>query len=111
MARNQTGSVIERINEDIQTGALQHLYVLFGDEAYLKDQFKHRLIEALMPENASMNYTAFTGKKTDAGEVCALAQTVPFLADHRLIVLEDTQYFKKAQDEMVELIKAIPEEV
>ena len=54
MARNEAGSVINRISEDIRSGKLEHLYVLFGEEAYLKDQFKRQLTEALMPENPSM---------------------------------------------------------
>ena len=111
MARNEAGSVINRISEDIRSGKLEHLYVLFGEEAYLKDQFKRQLTEALMPENPSMNFSAFSGKGVDPGEICSLAQTLPFLADHRLILLEDTQFFKKANDAMVELIKAIPKEV
>lgn len=109
--RTDASSVINRIREDIRTGSLEHLYLLFGDEAYLKEQFKNQLKEALMPENESMNYSAFSGKSVDPGEILSLADTMPFLSDHRLILLEDTNWFKKAPNEIVAFVKDIPENV
>ena len=112
MARdNQASSVINRIREDIRSGSLEHLYLLFGEEAYLKEQFKNQIKEALMPENESMNFSAFAGKSVDPAEVLSLADTLPFLSDHRLILLEDTNWFKKAPDEIVAFVKDIPENV
>ncbi len=108
---DSAGSVIRRLNEDIKNNSFEHVYLLFGDEAYLRDQFRDNLISALMPAQPPMNYSHFSGNKINTDEVLSLASTVPFLAEHRLIVLEDTGYFKKSSDKLAGLIEKIPEAV
>ena len=41
-----------------------------------------------------MNCSRYEGKKTDIKEVIDLAETLPFFAERRLIVFEDTVFFK-----------------
>ena len=111
MARTDTvSSVIARITGDIKKKTYTHVYVLTGDEAYLRDQFKNNLKNALMPGNPSMNFTVYSGKKTDPKSIVQMADTLPFLADHRLILIEDSGFFKSANDQMVELIESVPDE-
>ena len=111
MARTDTVStVIARITGDIKSKTYAHVYILTGDEAYLRDQFKNNLKNALMPENPSMNFTVYSGKKIDPKSVVQMADTLPFLAGHRLIMIEQSGFFKSANDQMVELISAVPEE-
>ncbi len=103
------GPAVQRIADDIKNRTFSHLYVLCGDEVYLRDQFKNNLKNALMPQNPSMNFTCYAGKKVNPKEICQMADTMPFLSGHRLILLEDTEFFKKAPDMMVELIGSIPD--
>ena len=111
MARTDTvSSVIARITGDIKNQTFAHVYVLTGDEAYLRDQFKNNLKNALMPENPSMNFTVYSGKKTDPKSLIQMADTLPFLADHRLIMIEESGFFKSADDHIIDLIGALPEE-
>lgn len=112
MARTDTvSSVIARITGDIKNQTYAHIYVLTGDEAYLRDQFKNNLKNALMPGNPSMNYTVYSGNKIDPKSLIQMADTLPFLADHRLILIEESGFFKSANDQMVELIGNLPEEL
>ena len=104
-------SVISRISSDIKNQTWAPVYVLYGDEVYLKDQFKTNLKNALMPDNASMNYSVYAGSKIDPKAVCQTADTMPFLADHRLILIEDSGFFKSASDPMIELVAHLPENV
>ena len=39
---------MNRINEDIKTGQLKQIYLLYGEEAYLRKQYRDRLKEALI---------------------------------------------------------------
>lgn len=112
MARTEpVNSMIARLNDDIKNHTFSHVYVLYGDEVYLRDQFKENLKKALMPENPSMNYSSFQGGKIDPQAVCQMAETMPFLSDHRLILIEDSSFFKSASDPMVHLLDSTPETV
>ena len=41
-----------------------------------------------------MNFTAFRGKDVNSGEVIDLAETMPFFADRRVILIEDSGLLK-----------------
>lgn len=100
---------MQSLNEDLKTGQYKHVYLLFGEEAYLKKLYKERLKKAMIPEGDTMNFSYFEGKQTNPAEVIDLAETMPFFAERRLIMLEDTGFFKNASPELAEYMKQIPE--
>ncbi len=100
---------MKSLNEDLKTGNFRQVYLLYGEEDYLKKQYKDRFVKAMVPEGDTMNYSYFEGKKTSVAEVTDLAETMPFLAERRLIVLEDTGFFKTASPELADYLKEMPE--
>ena len=85
---------MKSLNEDLKTGQFKQVYLLYGEESYLKKQYKDRLSKAMLPEGDTMNYAYYEGKGTDVKQVIDLAETLPFFAPRRLIVMEDTGFFK-----------------
>ena len=53
---------MKTIDEDIKTGQFKQAYLLYGEEAYLKKQYKDKLIHALATEGDTMNFSTFSGK-------------------------------------------------
>lgn len=98
-----------RIDEDIKSGQLNHIYLLYGEEAYLRKQYKERLKKALSPEDDSMNYSYFEGKDISVGEIIDLAETMPFLSDKRAIIIENSPFFKGEGEKIAEYLNAVPE--
>lgn len=94
---------MQRLNEDIKTGQLKNLYLLYGEEAYLRRQYKDRLKNAIIGDD-TMNYHYFEGKDVSVGEVIDLAETMPFFADKRLIVLENSGLFKSSGEQLAEYL-------
>lgn len=83
---------MKSLNEDLKTGNFKQIYLLYGEEAYLKKQYKERFIKAMLPEGDTMNYAYYEGKNTDIKEVIDLAETLPFFSERRLIVFENTGF-------------------
>lgn len=100
---------MSRIDEDIKSGQLNHIYLLYGEEAYLRKQYKERLKKALSPEDDSMNYSYFEGKEVTFGEIIDLAETMPFLSDKRAIVIENSSFFKGEGEKIAEYLNAVPD--
>ena len=46
---------MQRITEDIKTGQLKQIYLLYGEEAYLVRQYRDRLMEAMLSGGDKMN--------------------------------------------------------
>ena len=57
----------------------------------------------------TMNLGLYEGKNIDMNEVIDSAETVPFFAEYRLIVMENTGLFKSGGEELAEYLKKVPE--
>ena len=74
----------------------------------MKKSYKNRLKEAITGGD-TMNYNYYEGKGLDVNEIIGLAETMPFFAEKRLILIEDSGFFKSAQEELAAYIPSIPE--
>ena len=100
---------MKSLNEDLKTGQFKQIYLLYGEEAYLKKQYKDRFLKAMISEGDTMNYAYYEGKNTNPKEVIDLSETMPFFAERRLIVMENTGFFKSANPELADYLKELPE--
>lgn len=99
---------MQTLNQDIKTREFKRFYLLFGEEEFLKQSYKKRLREAIAGDD-TMNYNYFEGKGMDVRELISLANTMPFFSERRLILVEDSGFFKAASDELVEAMADIPD--
>ena len=66
---------MKKLNEDFKSGKFEQVYLLYGEEGYLKKQYKKRFIKAMIPEGDTMNYAHYEGKNIPVKEVIDLAET------------------------------------
>lgn len=99
---------MKNVLADIKSKNFKQAYLFFGDEIYLKLQYKRRLLKALNPEDDTMNFAMFEGKSIDVRDIISMADTMPFFADYRVILIQDSGLFKSANDEIIEYFKNGP---
>lgn len=87
---------MKSINEDIKNRRFKQIYLLYGEEAYLKRMYKEKLRNALVEKEDTMNYNYYAGKGISISEVIDVSETMPFFADRRLIIIENSGFFKSA---------------
>ena len=97
---------MKKLAEEIKSGQLKQVYILYGEEAYLRNQYKDKLRDALLDGGDPMNFHYFEGKDVKAGEVIDLAETMPFLAQRRVIILENSGLFSHEGEELAEYLGA-----
>ena len=101
---------MQGLKRDLQEGRVQSIYLFYGEEGYLRSQCVDMVKSALFPEDDTMNITAFSGEHLTEKAILDLADTMPFFADRRLIIVEDSGFFTAAHDELAAYIaKGIPE--
>lgn len=98
---------MKRITEDIKSGNFKTLYFLYGDEAYLRKQYKDMLKKAIVGDD-DMNYSYYEGKDINIRALIDQAETLPFFADRRLIIIENSGLFKSEGEELAEYLKEAP---
>ncbi len=96
------------LNKDLKEKNFKRVYLLYGEETFLVNSYKRRFRETIAGDD-TMNYNCFEGKGTDVKEVISLADTMPFFADRRLIIIDGSGFFKGSCDELADYIPQIPE--
>lgn len=96
---------MQRITEDIKNGQLKQIYLLHGEEAYLVRQYRDRLLTAMLGGGNPMNVNRYEGKGVSVPEIIDMAETLPFFADRRVILLENTELCKAGGDKLSEYLK------
>ena len=100
---------MKTIDNDIKNGQLKKVYLLYGEERYLIRQYRDKLKKALSSPDDTMNFSSFEGADINVKEIIDLAETLPFFADQRLILIEDSKLFQKGGDELGEYLAELPE--
>lgn len=99
---------MQTLNQDIKDRHFRPAYLLYGEESFLKNSYKNRLKEAITGGD-TMNFASFAGKNPDIDEVIRLADTMPFFAERRLILLEDSGLFKSGGEALVKYLPQMPD--
>lgn len=100
---------MKRIDADIKAGQFHRAYLLYGEEAYLRLQYKKKLLSALVPGDDQVNLSRFAGKDAGEAAIAAQAETLPFFAAHRVILIEDSGLFKKKSELLADAIGSFPQ--
>ncbi len=72
----------------------QPIYVLAGDEDFLKRRCQHALISGLLGDaDPSLALSVYPGDKADLSTIRGELETLPFLCDLRLVIVEQADPF------------------
>lgn len=90
------GDNMQVINNHIKNNEFKPVYLIYGTEDYLKKQSKQKLKSAVLGSSDEMNYSYFEGKTVDPLKVIEMADTLPFFSDRRVVIVENSGFFKAA---------------
>ena len=100
---------MKQLESDIRNKRYKKVYILTGTQSYNRKRYLDALIKVFLPDGDTMNLTKFSGKKTDLKEVADTVNTMPFFAEKRVVVLEDTGLFSAPCDELADMIASVPD--
>ncbi|MFR8463934.1 MAG: DNA polymerase III subunit delta [Lachnospira eligens] len=96
------------ISDDIKKGEFKSVYLLYGEEEYLKKQYRDRLKNAIAGDD-TMNYSYYDSDNASVKDIIDVCETLPFFAQKRLVIMENTGFLKSSNDELADYIKHIPD--
>ena len=82
---------MKKIRSDIELNSFEPVYLVYGPEAYLRRRLKDALRQAIAGDD-TMNCTYREGREAAIPEIREIAETLPFFAEKRLLILENTGY-------------------
>ncbi|MBC7324546.1 MAG: DNA polymerase III subunit delta [Moorella sp. (in: Bacteria)] len=80
----------QELDKAVAAGRIAPVYLFSGNEGYLLELALNNLKEKLLPpEAAALDYQEFNGRELAAGDIALLADTLPALAERRLVVVKN----------------------
>ncbi|NLX71376.1 MAG: DNA polymerase III subunit delta [Clostridiales bacterium] len=78
------------IFDDIKKKQLDKLYLFHGEEEYVKEQALEQLTKTLVSSDlAALNHQVLDGNNVNVEDIIYACETLPFMADKRLVVVKD----------------------
>ena len=99
---------MQTLNQDIKERSFRPVYLLYGEETFLVNSYKNRLKEAVLGDD-TMNFSRYEGKGIDVSELIRQADTMPFFAEKRLILVEDSGFFKASSEALASYLPSMPD--
>ena len=87
----------------------ERLYLLWGDEDYLRDSFLQELRNLCAPEDDGFQIRVFKDAKPDPDELRYAIDTLPFFSERNLIEIRDIDTGKSEAERLIEVLSDIPE--
>ena len=96
----------DEIRKDISTGHFVPVYLIYGDDSYLKNYYKETLAKKAFDGDAFFNLQKFEGD-IDLQEVFDAVNQYPMMASRKSVVLSDFDFEHCSKNEFERLVELI----
>lgn len=100
------------LQQHLQSGQCKPVYLVTGEQDYLRTQNRDIIRHALVDAADTMNSAYYSGDQFTITEIVDLADTMPFFADRRVITIEDSWLFARNAgdtDALTDYLERMPE--
>lgn len=101
----------EALKQSLKRGLLP-VYILFGEDAYLKMKYLKQISSAIAEEDDVFNYAKFSGN-CDLQELYDAVMQMPLMNDRKCVILNDFDYLHcdpTALERLTEIVSTVPSE-
>ncbi len=105
MAKKVEDTGLKTLEADVKAKTLRRLYVLHGEETYLRDHYLGLIRAALLPAGTEdFNLKVLDGKACTAKEIVQTGDCLPMMNDRTLVLVRDYDLFKAGQEDKKTLL-------
>jgi DNA polymerase III subunit delta len=85
----------------LKAGEIKPLYLLFGEESYLRDMAARTIKDVALKDSAlrEFNESSFSLANTDVQQAIAAAEQLPMMAPRRVVLIRDFNKLREADEE------------
>ncbi len=88
------------IKKDIKSGEYSGVYLIWGEEEFLRDYYKNALIDKTADKAfADFNFKKYTVSKPDNDEIESFFSSYPFMSDRKVLYIKNSGIFKKTNED------------
>ncbi len=99
----------QELDRELAAGQYRPAYLICGGQDLLRHENIKKLQTAILGSGDPMNGTVLTGSQVRAAQVIEIAQTLPFLAEHRVVTITETEFLQHPGEEAEKLCSFLDE--
>lgn len=112
--KNQTDNTAMReLKQDLRQGKLKNLYVLYGDEAFLREYYLAEVKKALLPQGMEdFNLHTAQGKDCSVEWIAQAVDCLPMMSERTLVLVTDFDLMGQGESgrkQLLELFADLPD--
>lgn len=94
------------LESHIKNKSFSNIYLIYGEELYLKNIYEKKLVDNIVDESLKMmNFDIFEGKNINIQRVIDSCNTLPFMNEHRLVILKNTNLIYDAKKDDITILE------
>ena len=103
----------QQLKSDLKAGTLGSCYILYGEEAYLREYYLDRMRKKLLDGPAeAFNYHRFRREDLDWDAVSEAVEAMPMLAERTVVEVDDVDLYREpeaAREKLVAILDDLPD--
>lgn len=112
-SRITENSAYAKLRQDTAEGRLETLYLFYGEETYLKEYYKNRLLEIVGSQGlAEFNITTLEGDTLTLSALTDAVESLPVMGEKKLVLIRDLNLSRppaEVKDSLAELLAHLPD--
>lgn len=104
---------LENLEREIAEGSFRTVYLVTGDDGYLKQQIVNKLTDSVVPAGLeTFNYHKLDGTQTDPDEISDYAEALPAMCERTCVLVHDYSFDSAdsvSRQKLIELLSDPPE--
>ncbi len=104
---------MDKFWKEIREKNLDRVYLMYGEEEYLKQRYEKRLIEEFTDDLSGDMNISFFGTDVDLNSLMGAVETLPFFSEKRLVIVKDSKLFKSGKkndsERLADYLSNVPE--
>ena len=109
MAKKEKANGMAILNEQINKKEFSRVFLLGGTEPYRIYQYRDKLIAAMIDPNDTMNFITYKGENSKPEDIIEFADTMPFFTERRVVLVENSNFFKNGCEKLEEALEGLPD--
>lgn len=97
-----------KLTEELKNNKFSRFHLIYGEERYMVRYYRNSLTKQLSSPGDEMNCTTFQGDAAVPSAIADVGQILPFMAPNRLIIVQDSGFFKSSND-MADYLEEFPD--
>ncbi len=104
---------VKDIRQDIKTGDLKPVYLIKGDENYLKQKYANLLADSVVPAGLeAFNFHRLKGEDTNPEEITTCVEALPAMCERTCVLVHDFDFDglnETGREQLVALLSDLPD--